>query len=128
MLFWYLVFFVLLFNLLTCALRLYGKGNSADWEGRFYHITWMGVQGYLTESLSTLVVIFLWVADWLRGQIRRLISRRKSQLFSAHAVDRPVILCHGYCMRGWTMGRTQPNNAILCVTRDWNEFGLTLER
>lgn len=130
MLFWYLVFVILGYNLLVCALRLYGKGNTADWEGRFYHITWLGVQGYLIESLSTLLVIFLWIADCLWTQIRRLLARKRAQPSSVHTIDRPVILCHGYHMRGWTMAilafwlRTMGRSTVIMPTFSSGKSGI----
>lgn len=103
MLFWLLVLFILAYNLLLCAFRLYEKARKADWERRFYQVTWAGVRGYLIESLSTLVIVVLWMADWVWTQIRRIWAQRKTLPSTSRQGDRPVILCHGYHMRGWTM-------------------------
>lgn len=95
---------VLGFNLLTYAFFLFEKGRRAGWERRFYQVSWGGLGVYLTESLCTLLLVVLWAADFVTSPVRGRLRAGPKARTRLRPGDRPLILCHGYHMRGWTLG------------------------
>lgn len=89
---------------LTYAFRLYEKGKDPDWSRRFYWISWQGIGGVLVETMCTAVLIVLWIADWVWTLARRWLRMERKARASFRPGDRPVVLCHGYHMRGLTLG------------------------
>ncbi len=106
MILWVLIFLgcILVFNLLTYSIYFYERGKHPEWDRRFYHISWSAVRGYLIESLCTLVLIILVVSDWVWSAVRRWLRKERKTRAPLGPGDRPVILCHGYHMRGLSLG------------------------
>ncbi|MFQ5915177.1 MAG: esterase/lipase family protein [Nitrospinota bacterium] len=95
---------VLGFTLLTYAIYLYERGKQPGWEPRFYQISSGALRGYLVESLCTAVLLLLWFCDFVWSVVRWLPWPGREGRTSLRSGDRPVILCHGYHVRGLTLG------------------------
>ncbi|MFQ5692346.1 MAG: esterase/lipase family protein [Nitrospinota bacterium] len=100
---------VLVFNLMMYAVRLYDRGGRPGWERRFYHLSWAVLRDFLVESLCVLLLLALWLADFVGSVVWKWLGREPgpwtvSRSGDRPPGDRPVILCHGFHMRGLTLG------------------------
>ena len=101
----------LAFTSLTYAFWLYERGKEPNWDRRFYEVSPRGVFNFLAEYLATLALGFLGVGDvfWTAWKALRRLREAQLERFPGLGLrgersPRPVILIHGYRVRGLTMG------------------------